>query len=133
MESPHGLWLWAFAALAFALPSVVAADQPEHAIPLSDLRSGKEFVSCDTRALQDDLTSNPGMLWVASMGSLFPAPAVPGPALPIPARNYDCALDQANRVRARLGHTMFTAFDSDELRPKPPRMRWKVHRRLERR
>jgi sulfur-oxidizing protein SoxA len=64
MESGHSLWLWAFAALAFAMTGVVAADQPERAIPLSDLRSGKEFVSADTRALQDDLTSNPGMLWI---------------------------------------------------------------------
>jgi sulfur-oxidizing protein SoxA len=33
-------------------------------IPLSDRRSGYEFMSRETRAMQDDDATNPGMLWV---------------------------------------------------------------------
>src|SRR5215470_7185759 len=77
MESRHSLWLWAVATLAFAVTSLVAGDQPERAIPLSDLRSGKEFLSADTRALQDDLTSNPGMLWVEQGEKLWQEKAGP--------------------------------------------------------
>jgi L-cysteine S-thiosulfotransferase len=52
-------------ALALGLtPLLVAGEEPKRAIAPSDLRSGKEFVAPETRAQQDDLTVNPGMLWV---------------------------------------------------------------------
>jgi L-cysteine S-thiosulfotransferase len=52
-------------ALALGLtPLLVAGEEPRRAIPPADLRSGKEFVAPETRAQQDDLTVNPGMLWV---------------------------------------------------------------------
>jgi L-cysteine S-thiosulfotransferase len=52
-------------ALALGLtPLLVAGEEPTRAIAPSDLRSGKEFVSAETQAQQDDLTVNPGMLWV---------------------------------------------------------------------
>jgi len=52
-------------ALAIAVvPSLAAAEEPQRTIALSQLRSGREFVSAETRAQQDDLAVNPGMLWV---------------------------------------------------------------------
>ena len=47
------------------------AQEPPRAIAPSDLRSGKEFVSPETRAQQDDLTVNPGMLWVEQGDKLW--------------------------------------------------------------
>ena len=54
----------AFATLA-ALP-VAAAD-----IPLGQRKSGYEFMAAPTRAMQDDDTSNPGMLWVLDGEALW--------------------------------------------------------------
>lgn len=45
--------------------------------------------------------------------------------------DYDRAMEKANRLRQRLGDHQFTAFDFDELPPKPPRMRWTTYQRLE--
>jgi L-cysteine S-thiosulfotransferase len=50
--------------LAFAI-SAVAADAP------SDRRSGYEFMGRETRAMQDDDTANPGMLWVLEGRTLW--------------------------------------------------------------
>ena len=56
--------LLALAAVAVALATPRASgEEPPRGIPLSQLRSGKEFVSAETRAQQDDSTVNPGMLW----------------------------------------------------------------------
>jgi len=46
------------------VPLLVAGQEPKRAIAPSDLRSGREFVSPETQAQQDDLTVKPGMLWV---------------------------------------------------------------------
>jgi L-cysteine S-thiosulfotransferase len=46
------------------VPLLVAGQEPKRAIAPSELRSGREFVSPETQAQQDDLTVNPGMLWV---------------------------------------------------------------------
>jgi sulfur-oxidizing protein SoxA len=46
------------------VPLLVAGEEPKRAIAPSDVRSGREFVSPETQAQQDDLTVNPGMLWV---------------------------------------------------------------------
>ena len=46
------------------VPLLVAGEEPKRAIAPSDLRSGREFVSPETQAQQDDLSVNPGMLWV---------------------------------------------------------------------
>jgi L-cysteine S-thiosulfotransferase len=40
-------------------------------IPLSDRRSGYEFMGRDTRAMQDDDATNPGMLWVLDGEALW--------------------------------------------------------------
>jgi L-cysteine S-thiosulfotransferase len=52
--------LLAFAASAFAAE-----------IPRADRRSGYDFMSRETRAMQDDDTANPGMLWVLEGGALW--------------------------------------------------------------
>ena len=52
------------AARLHALPLLALGEEPTRAIAPSELRSGKEFVSPETRAQQEDLTVNPGMLWV---------------------------------------------------------------------
>jgi sulfur-oxidizing protein SoxA len=54
----------AFATLG-ALPVAVAE------IPLGDRKSGYEFMAAPTRAMQDDDTSNPGMLWVLDGEALW--------------------------------------------------------------
>jgi sulfur-oxidizing protein SoxA len=51
-------------ALVWLLPFPAVGEEPTRAIAPSDLRSGKDFVSPETRAQQKDLTVNPGMLWV---------------------------------------------------------------------
>lgn len=50
-----------------------AAAEPVRAIPLGDLRSGSTFQSATTRAEQDDLSVNPGMLWVEQGAKLWTA------------------------------------------------------------
>ena len=40
-------------------------------IPTADRRSGYDFMSRETRAMQDDDTANPGMLWVLDGGALW--------------------------------------------------------------
>jgi sulfur-oxidizing protein SoxA len=62
------------AALAVA-PLLVLGQEPKRAIAPSDLRSGREFVSPETRAQQDDLAVNPGMLWVEQGEKLWREPA----------------------------------------------------------
>ena len=57
------------AALAGAFPA--AGEEPTRAIAPADLRSGKEFVSPETRAQQEDLSVNPGMLWVEQGAKLW--------------------------------------------------------------
>jgi L-cysteine S-thiosulfotransferase len=46
--------------------SAVAAE-----IPRAERRSGYDFMSAETRAMQDDDTSNPGLLWVLQGGTLW--------------------------------------------------------------
>ena len=52
-------------ALAFAASAF--ADE----IPRADRRSGSDFMSRETRAMQDDDTANPAMLWVLEGGTLW--------------------------------------------------------------
>jgi L-cysteine S-thiosulfotransferase len=44
---------------------VTAAAASAAEIAPGDRRSGYDFASPETRAMQDDDTANPGMLWVA--------------------------------------------------------------------
>jgi sulfur-oxidizing protein SoxA len=58
--------LWLAAAALLAATSAFAGE-----IAPSDRRSGYEFMSRETRAMQDDDTANPGMLWVLEGGTLW--------------------------------------------------------------
>jgi sulfur-oxidizing protein SoxA len=51
---------------AFGLAAPARAE-----IPLSERKSGYEFMSRETRAMQDDDTTNPGMLWVLDGEALW--------------------------------------------------------------
>src|SRR2546428_591869 len=49
----------------------IAASAFAGEIPRSDRRSGYDFMSRETRAMQDDDTANPGQLWVLEGGTLW--------------------------------------------------------------
>src|SRR5438094_145905 len=53
-------------AVASVAPHAIAAE-----IPLSERKSGYEFSGRETRAMQDDDTANPGMLWVLDGETLW--------------------------------------------------------------
>jgi sulfur-oxidizing protein SoxA len=50
---------------------VVVASAFAGEIPLGERRSGYDFMSRETRAMQDDDTANPGQLWVLEGGTLW--------------------------------------------------------------
>ena len=58
---------------AFLLLTVVSAGVAASAadIPLGERKSGYDFMAPETRAMQDDDTANPGMLWVLEGGTLW--------------------------------------------------------------
>jgi sulfur-oxidizing protein SoxA len=49
----------------------IAATALAGEIPRAERRSGYDFMSRETRAMQDDDTANPGMLWVLEGGTLW--------------------------------------------------------------
>ena len=51
-------------ACIIVLAGLTAADAFAAEIPQDERRSGYSFMTPDTRAMQDDSTANPGMLWV---------------------------------------------------------------------
>ena len=51
-------------ALALAILNLAGPPAWGSEIPAAERRSGYEFMSRETRAMQDDDKSNPGMLWV---------------------------------------------------------------------
>ncbi len=89
----------AFAASAFA-------DE----IPRADRRSGSDFMSRETRAMQDDDPANPGMLWVLEGGALWTRKT--GPAGRACA---DCHGDA--RVTMKGVAARYPAFDAARGRP----------------
>src|SRR6267142_2542791 len=58
-----------FSAALGALAIAASAFAAE--IPRAERRSGYDFMSRETRAMQDDDTANPGMLWVLEGGTLW--------------------------------------------------------------
>jgi sulfur-oxidizing protein SoxA len=87
------------AALAGPLASAVAAE-----IPLSQRRSGYDFMGRDTKAMQDEDTANPGMLWVLDGEALWSSKA--GDANRACA---DCHGDPANSMKGVAAR--YPAFD----------------------
>ena len=66
---PHQPRLSSFIPAVFAVLVAAAASASE--IPPSERRSGYDFMSRETRAMQDDDTANPGMLWVLDGEALW--------------------------------------------------------------
>jgi len=58
------------AALGICLAATVASASAAE-IPLSERKSGYDLMGADTRAMQDDDTANPGMLWVLDGEALW--------------------------------------------------------------
>jgi sulfur-oxidizing protein SoxA len=79
-------------------------------IPAKDRRSGFEFMSAQTRAMQSDETSNPGMLWVVDGERLWGTPA--GSKDKSCASCHDDATTSMRGVAAR-----YPAFDEQTKRP----------------
>jgi sulfur-oxidizing protein SoxA len=90
-------------ALALAVPRAWG-EEPARAIPLSQLRSGKEFVSTETRAQQDDSAINPGMLWVEQGEALWREAA--GPA------GRSCATCHGEPSNLAGAATRYPAYDA---------------------
>ncbi len=93
-------------ALALALAASAFADE----IPRADRRSGSDFMSRETRAMQDDDPANPGMLWVLEGGALWTRKT--GPAGRACA---DCHGDA--RVTMKGVAARYPAFDAARGRP----------------
>jgi sulfur-oxidizing protein SoxA len=92
--------------LALALAASAFADE----IPRADRRSGSDFMSRETRAMQDDDPANPGMLWVLEGGALWTRKT--GPAGRACA---DCHGDA--RVTMKGVAARYPAFDAARGRP----------------
>lgn len=70
MSTLRTFYYAALAAVALA-GSCAAVRAQDRGIPADDIKSGKAFVSRETQAQQDDLTDNPGMLWVEQGSELW--------------------------------------------------------------
>ena len=62
-------------AIAAVAVSALAAAARAGEIPAAERRSGYEQMSAETKAMQDDDTANPGMLWVLDGEALWNAKA----------------------------------------------------------
>lgn len=102
---PAGILAGLVVGLALAAASQVAPPAPP-----AGRRSGLEFVSPETRAMQADDAANPGMLWVQDGARLWSAPAGP--------EGRSCAAchgDAAKRMRGVAAR--YPAFDESLKRP----------------
>jgi sulfur-oxidizing protein SoxA len=79
-------------------------------IPRAERRSGYDFMSAETRAMQDDDTANPGLLWVLEGGALWKRKAG--------AANRACADCHGDGVASMKGvAARHPAFDAAKGRP----------------
>ncbi|GFE87367.1 sulfur oxidation c-type cytochrome SoxA [Steroidobacter agaridevorans] len=79
-------------------------------IPPQDRRSGFEFMSPQTQAMQSEETSNPGMLWVADGERLWSEPQAPA--------GKSCASCHAEATKSMGGvAARYPAFDEETKRP----------------
>ncbi|HXJ84125.1 MAG TPA: sulfur oxidation c-type cytochrome SoxA [Candidatus Methylomirabilis sp.] len=89
---------------------VVAVSAFADEIPLAERRSGYEFMSRETRAMQDDDTANPGLLWVLEGGGLW--------ARKIGAAGRACADCHGDARTSMKGvAARYPAFDATRGRP----------------
>ena len=68
---------------AIAVALLIAGSAFAAEIPQADRRSGYDFMKPDTRAMQDEDTANPGMLWVLDGEGLWKRKLAP-PTRPAP-------------------------------------------------
>jgi sulfur-oxidizing protein SoxA len=95
--------------LALAVMTAAAAATAAEIAPW-DKRSGYDFAGPETRAMQDDDTANPGMLWVAQGEALWATKAG--------AAERSCADCHGNAEASMKGvATRYPAFDSNLARP----------------
>jgi L-cysteine S-thiosulfotransferase len=59
------------AALLLVAADIAASPLAATEIPQAERRSGYSFMAPDTKAIQDDDTANPGMLWVLDGETLW--------------------------------------------------------------
>jgi sulfur-oxidizing protein SoxA len=97
-------------AIALAALSLAAAPLVAGEIPASTRRSGYSFMSTETKVMQDDDTSNPGMLWVLDGETLWKTKQ--GAAEKACADCHGDAADSMKGVAAR-----YPAFDKELGRP----------------
>jgi L-cysteine S-thiosulfotransferase len=90
--------------ISAAAPEGIGQEEP------SDKRSGLDFVSPETRSLQEDDASNPGMLWVLDGERLWNAPA--GSSGKSCASCHSAASESMRGVAVR-----YPAFDPQSGRP----------------
>jgi len=98
------------ATLVFVLAAVTVAVARATEIPLVERKSGYDFMGPDTRAMQDDDTTNPGMLWVLDGETLWKRKA--GSADKSCA---DCHGDAATSMKGVAAR--YPAFDAARGRP----------------
>jgi len=95
--------------IALVLP-VMAASAFAGEIALSDRRSGYDLMGRELRAMQDDDTANPGMLWVLEGAGLWKRPTgTAGRAC------VDCHGDASVSMKGVAAH--YPAFDAAKQRP----------------
>lgn len=98
-------WAWGFAALAFALAAIAASAQP-----MDPRKSGTDYLSPATKAVQSNDAENPAMLWVKSGEELFNIKQ--GEA------NKSCAdCHSAKEQTLKGAAASYPRFDNDARRP----------------
>jgi sulfur-oxidizing protein SoxA len=89
---------------------VIGATAVAAEIPLSERKSGYDFMGPDTRSMQDDDTTNPGMLWVLDGEALWKRKAG--------AANKSCADCHGDAGTSMKGvAARYPAFDAGRGRP----------------
>jgi L-cysteine S-thiosulfotransferase len=96
--------------VAILVGVVIGASAISAEIPLSERKSGYDFMGPDTRAMQDDDTTNPAMLWVLDGEALWKRKA--GAANKSCA---DCHGDAATSMKGVVAR--YPAFDAARGRP----------------
>jgi sulfur-oxidizing protein SoxA len=108
------------AAAAVVLSILLGASALAAEIPLSERKSGYEFMGRETRAMQDDDTTNPGMLWVLDGEALWTRKEGAGKSC------ADCHGDARTSMKGVAAR--YPAFDAARGRPIDLEQRIKICR-----